>query len=73
MKKNQLFSAIVLIALVFIVHGCDKDKKACRTCTAYNRYTTGGTRTTIATKKACSTQEEQDFKTEYNYADVKCE
>jgi len=71
MKKKLLFSEIVLIALVFIVHGCGKNEEACRTCTASYRNT--GTNRTIATKKACSTQEEQDFKKEYDYADVKCE
>lgn len=72
MKKRQLSGAAVIIAFGFITYGCEKSE-ACRTCTASYRNTGGGTNTTIATKKACSTQEEEDFKTEYNYADVRCE
>jgi len=37
------------------------------------RLSGSGTSTTIATKQACTAQEEQDFKTKYSNAEVKCE
>jgi hypothetical protein len=68
MKKKQLFTATLLIAFVFALVRCEKPQDPCRTCTAV--YRSSGA--TIATKKACDTKAEDDFKSEYYYADVEC-
>jgi hypothetical protein len=66
MKAKQIFKAVLLITITSVAFGCEKNGSACRNCTA--RY--GGN--TVGEKKACSAQEEQDFKTEYYYAEVSC-
>lgn len=66
MKKFSLLKVTVLVAFVCSFQACDKPKDVCRTCTA--RYNGS----TVATKNACSAQDEADFKTEYYYATVSC-
>ncbi|MEP6712486.1 MAG: hypothetical protein ABJA37_08730 [Ferruginibacter sp.] len=68
MKKNKIVQTAVLFAFVFTLHGCAKnrEKPVCRTCTALNGSNI------IATQDACSTQAEQDFKSQYYYAEVSC-
>ncbi|MEO5781841.1 MAG: hypothetical protein ABIQ07_01135 [Ginsengibacter sp.] len=71
MKKRQLLKTTVLIAFIFSMYGCEKatpatPENSCRTCTA--RYMGS----TVATKNACSAQDEKDFNTQYYYAEVSC-
>lgn len=68
MQTKQLFKVTVFVAFVFTMYGCGGDREErCRTCTA--RYNGA----TVATKEACSADEEEDFKNQYHYAEVTCE
>ncbi|HMK02591.1 MAG TPA: hypothetical protein VK489_00285 [Ferruginibacter sp.] len=65
MNIRKLSTSIALMAFIFIMQGCKKEK-ACRTCYATsNGYT-------VAEKQACSTEEENEFKATYYYATTSC-
>lgn len=65
MKFKQITPVAILAVFIIIMQGCAKSDP-CRTCTAtYNGNS-------IATKKACSNADEEEFKTAHYYANVSC-
>jgi len=66
-KWIQILPLFIVLATVTLIHACGKEEgKLCRTCTAKYQGET------IATKEACSFDEENQFENEYSYATVQC-
>lgn len=70
MKKNQFFTASLLVAFIVVMCACKK-AKTCRTCKATNTYTLN----VVATQEVCTDEAEAEFKFTYNSypTTAKCE
>ncbi len=65
MNTKKLLGAATLLAFIFMMQACNKDKH-CTTCTAtYNG-------STVASREACSSDAEEEFRATYYYAETSC-